>query len=102
MWNLQSHQFGLLWWSNGQEYTHQMPGTWVWSLVQEKPICHRATKPEHTTTEAHVCAPQQETSPQWEVRYYEQESSPNLPQLENARAAVKTQHSQKKTFKKIF
>ena len=42
-----------------------MQGTWVWSLVQEDPTCHRAT------TEAHApraCAPQQEKPPQGEAQ----------------------------------
>ena len=28
-----------------------MQGTWVQSLVQEDPMCHRATRPVHTTPE---------------------------------------------------
>ena len=68
-----------------------MQGTWVRSLVQEDPTCHRATKPVHhnywacalepashnywsprdTTTEACVPrarAPRQNKPPQWEAR----------------------------------
>ena len=59
-----------------------MQGMRVWSLVQEDPTHHRATKPIHHNSRAHVpqplslspgaCAPQQERPLQWE---------PHAPQL---------------------
>ena len=69
----------------------------VWSLVQEDPTCCSATKPMATTTEARVPragAPQQGKPRQWEA-HAPQTGNPCSLQPEKARAAVKTQHSQK-------
>ena len=39
-----------------------MQGTWVQALVWEDPICRRATKPTHTTTEPALQSPQPTTT----------------------------------------
>ena len=47
-----------------------MQGTWVHSLVQEDPMCHKATKPVHHNYQAQApraCPPQQKKSLQWEA-----------------------------------
>ena len=93
-----------------------MQETRVWSLVWEDPTCCRATKPVHHNYWACALEPgscnywapvplkpvrprahplQQEEPLQWEVHALQLESSPHSLQLEKARAAMKTQHSQK-------
>ena len=95
-------------------------GTQVWSLVQEDPTCHGATKPVSRNywacalePRSHnygtrglpllkpvrptACALQQEKPPQWEAHTLQQRVS-NLCSLELKKSpleAMKTQHSQK-------
>ena len=93
--------------SGSLEVKSRMQGTWVWSLVQEDPTCHGATKPMYHNhwasaleprnqnywaytlqllklTCPRVCALQQEKPPQWEARGSQAESSPCLPPLGKA------------------
>ena len=86
-----------------------MQGSLVWSLIQEDPICHGATKPRHHSYQActfeplshnywapvlrllkpashRTCALQQEKPLQWETHTPKPESSPHLLQLEKAHA----------------
>ena len=77
-----------------------MQGTQIWSLVQNTSGSYTSGQLSlcATTTEAHTpraCALQQEKQPQWEAQAPQLESSPHSPQLDKARASVKTQHSQK-------
>ena len=73
-----------------------MQGTWVRSLVQEDPMCRKATVPARHNCWAHVpqlwklsyssaCALQPEEPAQWEARAPQLESSPCSLQLEKAR-----------------
>ena len=74
-------------------------GTWVQSLVQEDPTCHKATKPMGHSCWAHVPrarALQQEKPLQQEAHTPQLESSPRPPKLkESAHTTMKTQQSQK-------
>ena len=74
-------------------------GTWVRSLVQEDPTCHKATKPMGLSCWAHVprvWALQQEKPLQQEAHTPQLESSPRPPKLkESTHTTMKTQHSQK-------
>ena len=87
-------------------------GATVWSLVQEDPTCHRATKHMSHNYGAHglqplkpmcprACVQQQEKPPQWEAGAPQWSVAPHSPQLEKAHAATKTQHSQKQTNQSI-
>ena len=64
-----------------------MQGTPVLSLVYEDPTCHAATKPMSYTYWS-LCALEpvfhNETQPQWEALASQLESSPHLPQPEEA------------------
>ena len=80
-----------------------MQETWVWSLIRENPICHRATEPATSTepvlqilraatSEAHapqVCALQQEKPLQWEAHALQLQSSHHKQR--KAHAAMKIQ-----------
>ena len=62
-----------------------MQETQVWSLVQEDPTCHGATKPHvpHLLSlHSKACALQQEKPLQWEACEQQLENSPHLPQLD--------------------
>ena len=72
-----------------------MQGTWVWSLFQKDPSCHRATKPECHNYWARVlhlqkparsgaCPLQEERPLQWEAQTPRLESSLCSPQREKA------------------
>ena len=69
-------------------------GDMVWSLFQENPTFHGATKPRATTTEVLTS---QEKPLQWEAQAPQLKSSPCSLQLEKSlNTATKTQCSQKK------
>ena len=82
----------------------------VQSLIQEDSTCRKATKPVRHShwawaletlelqLEVHVpraCYPQEEKPPQWEARALQRRVAPARRNWRKARAATKTQHSQK-------
>ena len=92
-----------------------MQEMWVWSLVQEDPTCHGATKPVHRyywpcALEPGSCnywspsalEPRSTTREATTTRrlYIAIKSSPSLMQLKKAHGAKMTQHSKKKKKKK--
>ena len=110
----------LLWWLSGKKkICLLMQETQIWSLAQEDPTCHIATKLVGHNYRAcalepgiwscwayvpqllkRVCpgvqALQQEKTLKWEARTQQPESGPHSPQLEKVLAATKTQQSHKK------
>ena len=73
-----------------------MQGTWIWSLVQEDPTCHGATKPVHHNYWAWALEPSSHNywahAPQLPKP---ERSRASVPQLLSPHAAAKTQCSQK-------
>ena len=77
----------------GQRLSIYLPvrGTWVWSLVREDRVCHRASNLVPPTTETEAHAPQQEKPPQWEAL------TPNKEEPLLAAAREKPTHSNEDT-----
>ena len=73
-----------------------MKGKQVWSLVQEDPTCHGATKLKCRNYWAHTL--QQEKLLQWEVCAMQLESSPCSLQLEKACLQQQVPGQEKKDF----
>ena len=88
---------GLPWWSQWLRIRLPSQGTWLRSLVlEDSTCCGAAERGRHDYWSYPRLEPVlHKRSPRSETPSHCHQSSPHSPQLERARASVKTQHSQK-------